>query len=72
MSEEWLEIAYINFGKAILHGRVTEGIDEFRVRKEREVEQVLTDEQKRAVEALNTKHEIAMSKLLRSFVDLSA
>lgn len=69
MPEEWLELAYINFGKIILHGRVTDGIDENRVRKEREIEQVLTSEQKAKVEGLQSRHELAMQSLLRSFVE---
>ena len=69
MPEEWLEVTYINSDKAILHGRVSDGIDEFRVRKEREIEQVLTDEQKRRVEVLNGKHQAEMTKLLRSLVE---
>jgi hypothetical protein len=68
MAEEWFEVAYINFGKAILHGRATAGRDDFGVRQEREVEIVLTDEQKRQIEDMNTDHHIAMQKLLRSFV----
>jgi len=60
MSEDWFEIAYINFEKAILHGR----------RKDQtEVEIVLTEEQKRAVEDLNFKHEMAIQKLLRGWAN---
>ena len=69
MPEEWLEIAYINFDKAIMHGRVTDGYDEFRVRKERQVEQVLTDDQRKQVNDLAMRHEIAMTTLLRSFLE---
>ena len=72
MPEEWFDVAYINFDKAILHGRVT--VLEKRGaaihgRTERMIEQVLTDEQKRAIEDLNEDHREAMQKLLRSFVD---
>jgi len=60
MPEDWFEIAYINFDKAILHGR----------RKDQtEVEIVLTDEQKRAVEDMKFRHEMAMQKLLRGFAE---
>ena len=69
MPEEWLDVAYINFGKAILHGRITDGYDEYRVRKEREIDQVLSDEQKEALYDLNTKHDRETQKLLRSFVE---
>lgn len=68
MPEEWLEIAYINFNKAIVHGRITDGLDEYRVRKEREIEQVLTDEQKAKVEDLQIRQRDELHKLLRSFV----
>mgnify|MGYP003441354063 CR=1 FL=1 len=69
MEQEWLEIAYINFDKAIMHGRVTVGRDNLGCIKEREVEQVLTDEQKRAVEDLEIKHRSELRRLLKSFVD---
>lgn len=69
MPEEWLEIAYINFSKAILHGRVTDGFDEYRVRKEREIEQVLTEEQKEQVSDLQIRQGVEMTKLLRGFVE---
>lgn len=69
MPEEYFDVAYINFDKAILHGRITTGRDEYGCRTEAHVEQVLTAEQKRAIEDLNFKHQIAMDKLLASFVD---
>lgn len=68
MPEEWFEVAYINFDKAILHGRVMGERDEDLRREERMIEQVLTNEQKRQIEDLNFEHEQAMQKLLRSFV----
>lgn len=68
MPEEWFEVAYINFDKAILHGRVMGERDENLFRKETMIEQVLTKEQKRAIEDLNFEHELAMQRLLRSFV----
>ncbi len=67
MPEEWFEVAYINFDKAILHGRVSDGFDEFRCRKERMIEQVLTEEQKKQIEDLNFKHDNEMQQLLRGF-----
>lgn len=76
MPEEWFEVAYINFDKAILHGRVMEmvppeetALNRAFFRKERMIEQVLTDEQKRAIEDLNFEHEQAMQALLKSFVE---
>ena len=68
MPEEWFEVAYINFDKAILHGRVMGERDENLCRKEIMIEQVLTEEQKRAIEDLNFEHEEAMQALLKSFV----
>lgn len=68
MPEEWFEVAYINFDKAILHGRVMGERDENLCRKEIMIEQVLTEDQKRAIEDLNFEHENAMQALLKSFV----
>lgn len=67
MESEWFDIAYINFDEAILHGRIDEGEDEERVRRERTIRVVLNEDQKRAVEDLNFKHEREMKKLLRGF-----
>lgn len=76
MPEEWFEVAYINFDKAILHGRVMEETSESggtflrgTFKRERYIEQVLTVEQKRQIEDLNFEHDQAMQKLLRSFVN---
>lgn len=64
MSNEWFELAWINFTKAILHGQYLDnGV-------EREIEQVLTDDQREQVYALNERHEARMKALLRSFVDV--
>lgn len=68
MPEEWFDVAYINF-KAILHGRIMGERDENLCREEIMIEQVLTKEQKRAIEDLNFEHDQAMQKLLRSFVN---
>ena len=63
MSNEWFEIAWINFTKAILHGRYDDdGVI-------REIEQTLTDEQREQVYALNEEHDARMHTLLRSFVE---
>lgn len=72
MPEEYFDIAYINFDKAILHGRIRGGIDANRCVIEAEVEQVLTEEQSEAVVAMNAKHDAALSRLLASFVDREA
>ncbi len=63
MTNEWLELAWINFVKAILHGQVV--VDN----REIEIEQVLTEEQREAVYRLEGKHEYEMARLLRSFVN---
>lgn len=55
MSEDWFEVAYINFDEAILHGNTAD----------RSVRVVLSDEQKRAVENLNERHRDEMQRLLR-------
>lgn len=68
MPEEWFEVAYINFDKAILHGRIRVGFVGYDRPTEKMVEQVLTSEQKRQIEDLNFEHDQAMQKLLRSFV----
>ena len=69
MPEEWFDVAYINFDEAILHGRARDGRDEFGVNRERDVRVTLTDAQKRQIEDMNSDHQMAMQKLLRSFVD---
>jgi SNF2 family DNA or RNA helicase len=65
MSDEWFEVAYINFDEAILHGQKRGVLDEYGVRSEERVRVVLTDEQKRAVEDLNERHRDEMNALLR-------
>lgn len=58
MSEDWFDIAYINFDEAILWGRRADQTD---------VRIVLSDEQKRTVEDMNERHRAEMQKLLREF-----
>lgn len=58
MENEWLDLAYINFDKVIMHGQIVDV----------EIEQVLTQEQKNKVYDLNEKHQREMRALLRSFV----
>jgi len=64
MTNEWFEIAWINFVKAILHGQYVD--DEG---KEQTLEIVLNQDQIEAVWDMNERHEQAMNKLLRSFVN---
>lgn len=74
MPAEWFEVAYINFDKAILHGRIMKNVinstgSMSRPRVERMIEQVLSSEQKRQIKDMNEEHRVAMQKLLRSFVE---
>ena len=46
MGNEYFDISVINFEKYILHGRIKIGVDENGVAQEKDIEQVLTDEQK--------------------------
>ena len=63
MSNEWLEIAWINFDKGILHGQwVNDSGCEY------PVEQVISEAQRDQVWDMNAKHEAEMKRLLRSFV----
>lgn len=56
MTDEWYEIAWINFTKAILHGCIGEG---------NEVEKVLSFDERERVYDLNEKHRQEMNALLR-------
>ena len=70
MPEEWFEIAAINFHKLILHGRVRlDGRDKFGCAEERYIEQVLTEAQKVALDAMSSRHSAEEQRLLSSFVD---
>ena len=62
MENEWLDVAYINFDKAILHGQVIQG------QQEVEVEQVLTKDEIRLIQDLNFKHQCEMKAVLRVLV----
>lgn len=68
MENEWLEIAYINFDKAIMHGQVQEKKLDGNFYIERQVEQILTEEQRRLVEDLNFKHQCERKAVLKGFV----
>ena len=63
MTDEWYEIAWINFTKAILHGCKGEG---------HEIELVLNDAEREAVYAINDRHAAEMKKLLASIVEYRA
>ena len=67
MENEWLDLAYINFEKVIMHGQIDNGIVDM-IPQTVQIEQVLTQEQKKKVENLNYKHEREMRALLRSFI----
>ncbi len=75
MPEEWFEVAYINYDKAILHGRVrvpvliSNGQYFHNTHEPRDIEQVLTDEQKNAIVDMNERHQDEMQALLKSFVE---
>ena len=64
MSNEWFELAWINFTKAILHGQYI-GANGSEV----QLEQVLTDDQRERVYALNERHDDELKALLRSFIE---
>ena len=66
MSEEWFEVAYINFDEAILWGRMTAGQDEEGVRQECEVRIELSADQRRQIEGMQGRHHAEMQKLLRA------
>lgn len=66
MESEWLDVAYINFDKVILHGQVAKN---FICEPRQEIEQILTEEQKNALYDLNAKQALEMKQLLRSFVN---
>lgn len=69
MPEEYFDVAFINFTKMILFGRATFGRDDFGVTIEKEIEQTLTKEQKKAYHDLDEKQHSEMQALLSSFVD---
>jgi len=76
MPEEWFEVAYINYDKAILHGRarvpmlISNGEYFHNTHGPKDIEQVLTDEQKNAIVDMNERHQDEMQALLKSFVDV--
>ena len=64
MSNEWFDLAWINFTKAILHGQYLDAGG-----SEVQIEQTLTYEQREQVYALNDRHADEMKQLLRSFIE---
>ena len=76
MPEEWFEVAYINYDKAILHGRarvpmlIGNGEYFHNTHEPKDIEQVLTDEQKNAIVDMNERHREEMQALLKSFVNV--
>ena len=62
MNNEWFDIAWINFTKAVLHGQIVDVQG-----NEVKVEKVLTDQQREQLYDLNEKHKAAMDELLRRF-----
>jgi hypothetical protein len=63
MSNEWFDLAWINFTKAILHGQYVNDAG-----AEIQIEQVLTAAQRESVYDLNQRQADEMKALLRSMV----
>ena len=68
MPEEYFNISWVNFTKAILWGRIKLGRDDYGVTQEKEIEQVLTEQQLETLRDLEERHYIEKRKLLSSFV----
>ena len=73
MENEWLDLAYINFSKVIMHGQIVKDGDWIPELNRHDIvtvqiEQTLTQVQKELVEDLNFKQEREMRSLLRSFL----
>ena len=64
MENEWLDIACINHEKYIVHGQIE--VDNYQTVQ---IEQLLTQEQKKQVDDLFFKHEREMRALLKGFVE---
>lgn len=71
MENEWLDLAYINYDKVIMHGKVQIEVraGDFYMKQDMRVEQELTQEQKQLVEDLMFKQEREIRALLRSFIN---
>lgn len=60
MNNEWFDIAWINFTKAILHGQLVNDAG-----GEVQIERVLTDAERERVYDLNERHKRELDTLLR-------
>lgn len=74
MENEWLDIACINHEKYIIHGQIVKDGDWIPELNRHDIvtvqiEQTLTQEQKKQVDDLFFKQEREMRKLLRSFIN---
>jgi hypothetical protein len=71
VENEWLDLAYINYDKVIMHGNVQIEVraGDYYMKQDMRVEQELTQEQKQLVEDLMFKHEREMRRLLKGFVN---
>lgn len=67
MENEWLDIVCINHDKYIMHGQIDTGQIDW-LNQTVQIEQVLTRDEKDAVDELLFKHEREMRSLLKSFV----
>ena len=67
MENEWLDIACINHDKYIMHGQIDSGPIDW-LNQTVQIEQVLTRDEKDAVDELLFKQEREMRSLLKSFV----
>lgn len=68
MENEWLDVVAVN-DKYIVHGQILEFIhNRVVLTQEKTIEQVLTQEQKREVDDLLTKHSREYRALLKSYV----
>ena len=56
MSEDYFDVAWVGFDKAILFGTRADGVD---------FDRVLTDDERAKVERLDAKHQAAWYRLLR-------
>lgn len=63
MNNEWFDIAWINFTKAILHGQYIDNKG-----REIQLEHVLTDAERERVYDLNERHRDELNALLRGMV----
>ena len=67
MENEWLDIACINHDKYIMHGQIDNGQIDW-LNQTVQIEQVLTRDEKDAVDQLLFKHEREFRTLLKGFI----